>query len=52
VTRIASLALQLAGLGGVGYGLWEIWPPLAAIIGGVLVMLIGYGMERPSPPRR
>lgn len=34
-------ACAVAGLGATAAGLWQVWPPLAFIIGGVALLALG-----------
>jgi hypothetical protein len=36
--------VELCGFCGVGVGLWLIWPPLAILVGGLLLLAVSYAM--------
>lgn len=38
---ILGMALQLAGLSAVLYGVYAVYPPLAFVMGGVVALVIG-----------
>jgi hypothetical protein len=38
--------LELIGFAGIGYGFWLAWPPLGFIVGGVLLALVAYLVDR------
>lgn len=35
LVNLGTTALELAGLGAVTYGIWQIWPPAAWIFAGI-----------------
>lgn len=39
---------QLGGFVAFEYGLWQVWEPLAWLVGGPVVMLAAYGLARPA----
>ena len=46
----AGLLVELTGYGLLCAGLWLVWPPLAAIVGGVILVLLAQGV-RHNPTR-
>ncbi len=47
--KLVAALLELAGLGLVTAGLWQIWAPLAYIGGGVLLVLVAQIVARRQP---
>lgn len=41
-----STSIAIIGLSLMGYGFWSVYPPLAFIFAGVIVLLIAYGQYR------
>lgn len=45
--RLGSL-VGLVGLGAIVAGLWLAWPPLALVVGGLVLLAAAAALERPS----
>lgn len=39
-----SIMVELAGFGLAVYGLYQIWPPLGFIVGGIILVYVAQGM--------
>lgn len=44
-----STLLEVGGLVALCYGLWLAWPPLAPVVGGLLVIAFAQGVGRSRP---
>ena len=45
-----AMAVELAGLGAIIYGVLLIWLPASYIVGGILAVLLAQGLAAEPPP--
>jgi len=43
--RSAALLVELTGFGVLCGGLWLVWPPIAVIVGGIILVVLAQGVR-------